>query len=172
MKSDGFIDGSMRRHSYYSPILKKLGRFPLGKNINIKELGIPSGMLHKAYSEMKIMLFSGKIIDYLCWISSEYIITLYRINSDITEFTVPDDFRPLIERLHRMRQFFGDTFSSDINNFIRLAHNQPRLIISLCERMGGLPKNKIRPELIENLYYNIDEILIKDKPRKNKQIKK
>lgn len=176
MKIDICIEYVMNRYTYYSPILKKLGSFPIGKSLKIEELGIPSGILHKAYAEMKETKFQGKIIDFLCWVSSANLIFLNTFAAEIGHIPMSDhNFGILLARFQIMRELHGDTFSADINNFIRLAYNQPDYILALCKQFNCLPSIKYlktREELIENLHALIDDILIKTRPQKTTKTKK
>ena len=74
-----------------------------------------------------------------------------------------------------MKELHDETFSADINNLIRLAHNQPDYILALCSQFNCLPSIKYlktREELIENLHEFIDDMLIKYKPEKTKKAEK
>lgn len=64
----------LERYGYYYDVLQKLGEVPLKETPTMESLKIPAGVIQKAYREMKELEFEGNIIDYLCWISTLFLI--------------------------------------------------------------------------------------------------
>lgn len=81
------MDKILSQFAYYSDYLMKLGSFDLSKQITIADFGISSeakAIFQKCYRDIKKEKFKGTSIDYLCFVSSNYIIYLWDKESGIT----------------------------------------------------------------------------------------
>lgn len=70
---------------YYGNYLELIGSFSLSKHLTLNDLGDTpedKAVIQKCYRDMKKEKFDGTVIDYLCYISSKYIFTLWYNESD------------------------------------------------------------------------------------------
>lgn len=70
---------------YYGNYLELIGSFSLSKHLTLNDLGDTpedKAVIQKCYRDMKKGKFDGTVIDYLCYISSKYIFTLWYNESD------------------------------------------------------------------------------------------
>lgn len=65
---------TLQKYNYYKDVLDKIADFPINKIPIIKDLNLSRGVIQAAYKEMYKIDFVGTIIDYLCWISTLYIL--------------------------------------------------------------------------------------------------
>jgi hypothetical protein len=102
----------------YYDILKRLGKISLtsGKKPTIEDVDIPKAELQRAYKEMKKLSsseFRGDIIDYLCWISTKFI---------------------LLEVIDRGRDFswvnYYQSNTEDCNNMMLLFWRSPEYLLT------------------------------------------
>ncbi|MBI5849302.1 MAG: hypothetical protein HZB31_15370 [Nitrospirae bacterium] len=158
-------------YSYYSPILKKLGSFHIGKTVKINDLEVPSGLLHRAYADMKEMDFKGRIIDYFCWVSSANLIAMVKIIVGTGSIAVSDkhEITNLIQNINMIKNKHGDTFNADVNNFIRLSYNNPTMIIELCTKLDYVPIRGSIENHLFSLFHSVEDILIKGTKPKSKK---
>ncbi len=64
----------LERYARYYDYLKKLGGYPLSESPTIEELGLTKGYIQSCYKEIKEVGFEGNLVDYLCLISTEFIL--------------------------------------------------------------------------------------------------
>jgi hypothetical protein len=64
----------LERYAYFYDALGKLGCFPLSVSPTIEELGIRKSMVQAAYRDMGELNFEDGVINYLCFISTNYIL--------------------------------------------------------------------------------------------------
>lgn len=100
----------LQKYNYYDDVLKKIGSYPLSENVTIDKLKLTRGVIQAAYKEMYGLRFSGSIIDYLCWVSAQYII----------------DRAGNISLAGYIRNNY-DSIKEDANNLLRLASKKPEL---------------------------------------------
>lgn len=73
------------KYNYYKDVLLKLGEYNLQTNPKIEDLNLSRGVIQAGYKEMFKIDFKGTIIDYLCYVSTQYITHLIK-TSGIYEF--------------------------------------------------------------------------------------
>ena len=100
----------MNRYAHYYDYLQTLGKIPLTTTAVIEHLNPSRGLLQSCYKEIKEQKFNGNLIEYLCWISSLYLIDRAG-NEDIAEY-LSNNFESLKE---------------DANNLLRLCSRRPEL---------------------------------------------
>lgn len=65
---------------YYGNYLELIGSFSLSKHLTLNDLGDTpedKAVVQKCYRDMKKAKFNGTVIDYLCWISTQFIFTTW-----------------------------------------------------------------------------------------------
>ena len=140
----------LERYSYYYEEIKKLGSFGLLERVKFNDLSLPKGIVRKAYKEMHDLDFKGTIIDYLCWVSANYILHIVRLENEYSEMQyglaknneesyrlrIPKKIKPIL-RKHRV----------DAINFLRIINNCPVEAYKLIDSYG-VEKEKIRNALL------------------------
>lgn len=116
----------LERYSKYYDYLKILGKAPLSETPIIDRLKMAKGHIQHAYQEIRDDDFSGSLIDYLCWVSTQYIMHM-AAKRDRVEF--------VCESL--------DDYPEEINNLLRLFIKNPSYILE-----GYDPDNFSRLALI------------------------
>lgn len=58
---------------YYHPI-RKLADFPLTHAVTIDDLAVARALIQRAYKEMKKEEFDSNLIDYLCYVSTQFVV--------------------------------------------------------------------------------------------------
>ncbi len=77
----------INRYSYYSDIIKKAGEIPICQTITLDDLKSSRGVVQSGYKEIKEMGFKDSLIDYLCWISLQYVGYLASVaKMDVSDF--------------------------------------------------------------------------------------
>lgn len=105
------------KYGYYEHVLKRIGTFPLAYNLTIEKLKLSRGIIQAAYKEMYGLRFKGTIIDYLCYVSTLYLIEVAKKSSDKsikTAQTIINDYS-----LHK----------KDTINLFRLFHVNPSIVL-------------------------------------------
>jgi hypothetical protein len=64
----------IERYGVYYHTIGKLSEFPLTRTVTIEELSVPRALIQRAYKEMKREKFDGNLIDYFCYLSTQYVI--------------------------------------------------------------------------------------------------
>ena len=100
----------LNRYAHYYEYLQTLGKIPLTEAVIIEHLNPSRGLLQSCYKEMKEQNFNGNLIDYLCWISVQYII----------------DRAGNISLAGYIRNNY-DSIKEDANNLLRLVSKKPEL---------------------------------------------
>lgn len=150
------------RYSYYYEEIKKLGSFGLLERVKFNDLSLPKGIVRKAYKDMHDLDFKGTIIDYLCWVSANYILHIVRLENEYSEIQyalaknseenfrlrIPKKIKPIL-RKHR----------ADAINFLRITNNCPLEANKLIDDYG-VEKEKIMSAL---LGFGADEMVGKNK---------
>jgi hypothetical protein len=117
------------RYAKYYDFLQRLGDSHFSETPTIKTVRITKGVVQSAYKEMKEVHFPGNLIDYLCLISTEYMVAQYK--KFVKELS-----------LLSCAQFMVDGYSGDprdINNLLRLAMKNPGFLYDL---VGSDKKDK------------------------------
>lgn len=152
----------LERYSYYYEEIKKLGSFGLLERVKFNDLSLPKGIVRKAYKEMHDLDFKGTIIDYLCWVSANYILHIVRLENEYSEMQyglaknseesfrlrIPKKIKPIL-RKHRV----------DAINFLRIINNCPVEAYKLIDN-HGVEKERMRNAL---LGFGADEMVGKNK---------
>jgi hypothetical protein len=106
----------LNRYAHYYEYLQILGKIPLTMTVVIEHLNPNRGLLQSCYKEIKEQNFNGNLIDYLCWISAQYLL-------DMAQKSIPDG---------RYIEYLKNNYASikeDANNLLRLANKRPELFI-------------------------------------------
>jgi hypothetical protein len=64
----------IERYGVYYHTIRKLADFPLTHTVTIEELAIPRALLQRAYKEIKREGFNSNLIDYFCYVSTQFVI--------------------------------------------------------------------------------------------------
>lgn len=106
----------MERYSCYIDEMRKLGEFPLWKNVKIDDLNPSRGAVQRAYKEIKEEKFEGSLIDYICWVSMLIIVFFscqgINKNSKLTG--------SVKRRIRQSMSVFSNMFPVYIKNALRL----------------------------------------------------
>jgi len=109
-------------YAKYYDFLQRLGIILLSETTTIKELGLSKGVIQSGYKEMKELHFRGNLIDYLCLVSTEYMVLQYN------KFYKKPSFRSFAEFIVESYQ---TSDHEDIVNLIRLAMKNPKYLYDL-----------------------------------------
>jgi hypothetical protein len=102
-------------YGYYFDTIQKLGEFPIHKTITLDDLKPSRGVVQAGYKEMKAYGFMGSLIDYLCYVSANYLLELAEVSRmDITDFI--DD-----------KENFSK-YKNEIHCLLRLVNKNPMLL--------------------------------------------
>lgn len=112
-------------YGYYEPYLKELGKRDIGAVPTLKELHMPGSVVQQAYREMQRMDFKGTIVDYLCWISTQYIGLLWKkqVQRAGAEGGAPERIVDLVNGI-------VDENPEDGRNFLKLFVKSPNHLIA------------------------------------------
>lgn len=107
----------LNRYAHYYEYLQTLGKMPLTQSVTIESINPNRGLLQSCYKEISTLKnemgaekFDVNLIDYLCWISSQYIIDKAG-NVNLAVY-VKNNY---------------DSIREDANNLLRLASRKPEL---------------------------------------------
>ena len=106
----------LNRYAHYYEYLQALGKIPLTVTAVIEHLKPNRGLLQSCYKEMREQEFNGNLIDYLCWISSQYLL-------DMAQRSIPDG-----RYMAYLKNNYG-SIKEDANNLLRLASKRPELFV-------------------------------------------
>ncbi len=107
----------LKKYAHYYDYLQKLGSIPLCKTPTIEDLQPTSGVIQAAYKDIKKYKFDGNLIDYLCWISTLFLIENVE-GEDIETFIKACNIRPSFK------------LYSESRNLLRLANKRPEYFLS------------------------------------------
>lgn len=127
----------MDRYGRYYESLQRLGSIPLSEYPTIACLALRKGVIQRGYKEMKEESFKGNLIDYLCLISTEYVV--YEYNKFVKDPCLTP-FASFILEIYANE-------SLDINNLMRLAMRHPKYLYDLIG--SGKNDEKTLPSKIE-----------------------
>jgi len=135
----------IEKHAYYYPAIDDLGtRFGFFKPVIVDDLPLSSGMVQRAYKEIRKSKFKGTkgtIIDYLCWISMiHYLILLKRM--PVT--SINEDTLRIIEKWISV---LGAAYFSDLNNIFRLFLKRTEYLDEAVDEVGLFNDDKTRREI-------------------------
>jgi hypothetical protein len=130
---------ALERYLYYEIALNNLGNMPLFINPTIDELNIPKSMVQTAYRDIKEIKFQGGVIDYLCFISNNYVLiqwedrVKYVIFNEKKGITYGGETGKSALKLSFLHDMFWTSFGSgsvllkkeDCRNVIRLFFKSP-----------------------------------------------
>ncbi|MFA5823208.1 MAG: hypothetical protein WC853_09050 [Thermodesulfovibrionales bacterium] len=119
----------LERYAKYYEFLQKLGSFPLSETLTIEDLSLTKGVVQSGYKEMKEINFKGNLVDYLCLISTEYIVIQYK------KFIKDNSFISAAKFI--VESHAGD--AADVNNLTRLAMKNPAYLYDL---IGSTMRNE------------------------------
>ncbi len=88
-----------QRYAYFFEVLQRMGDLSLYKDVKIKDLNMPKGMMKVGYNELAKLKeegFPGDLIDYLSVLSSAYIIAEWKKQSE--EAYLNSKFTPVIAK--------------------------------------------------------------------------
>lgn len=111
---------TIQKYAYYDDVLKTIGGYPLSENLTIEKLQLSRGIIQAAYKEMYGLKFEGTIIDYLCWVSTRYIIEIVLKNIE------PKNY------ISYLKKHYGE-HKEDINNILRLASRKPEILTEFID---------------------------------------
>lgn len=107
----------LNRYAHYYEYLRTLGKIPLNQSVTIESINPNRGLLQSCYKEISTLKnemgagkFDVNLIDYLCWISTQYIIDKAG-NINLAVY-VKNNY---------------DSIREDANNLLRLASRKPEL---------------------------------------------
>lgn len=106
----------LKKYAYFYGAIEKLGGFET-MDVTIADLQMPKGQMQTAYNDIAKTNFEsgcGSLIDYLCWVSTEYY--LMGISEDTAK--VNDIVNVMINDCLVRK-------TPEAINFIRLAHSNP-----------------------------------------------
>lgn len=105
----------LNRYAHYYEYLQTIGKMPLTQSVTIESINPNRGLLQSCYKEIGVLKkeigaskFDVNLIDYLCWISAQYIIDRAG-NTNLAEY-LKNNY---------------DTIKEDSNNLLRLASKKP-----------------------------------------------
>jgi len=117
----------IEKYSYYYDILQKLGGYPLSSEVTImggeggERLNPSRGVIQAAYKEIKKYKFNGNLIDYLCWISTLYLLDMAKRN--VSADKDPKAYYAKLYSRYIVRNY--KSFTYDANNLLRLFIKKP-----------------------------------------------
>ena len=131
----------LKKYTKFYNNLKKLGDYPLEEVPMLKKIGINPSLLQSCYQDIKELKnndvepkFRGNILDYLCWISTNYILMEWekRLDEGLDWFkTVCGTDIEMAKNMVRL--FFKDSshvlYSEPAKNF----KNNKELHLTICE---------------------------------------
>lgn len=113
----------LERYARYYNFLQQLGGFPFSENPIIDDLELSKGVIQSGYKEMKEINFEGNLIDYLCYVSTCYIV------NEVKKILTKDiDFNTACHYIVE-KAFKHDP--ADTNNLLRLAVKNPGYLYNL-----------------------------------------
>lgn len=127
---------TLQKYAYYEDVLKKIGGFPLSEKLTIEKLDLSRGVIQAAYKEMYGLKFKGTIIDYLCWVSTEYLIE----NAPETMKTPEKQIAYIVLNYENNKEIF--------NNLLRLFKENYKYLFDLI----GTEDRKLFVKLMEFWY--------------------
>jgi len=125
---------------YYGNYLELIGKFSLSKQLTLKDLGDTDedkAVIQKCYRDMKREKFNGTVIDYLCFISFEHILTLW--DKELSG-SGEDDFNLMSGNLLAKSRVKA-TGKYDKHNFLPLAMV---IFLLICNKYKGHGRNTLR----------------------------
>lgn len=131
---------------YYGNYLELIGSFSLSKQLTLKDLGNTDedkAVIQKCYRDMKRIKFKGNVIDYLCSISTDYIINTWMSNWGNKEFYAnAKDYFKKIKGISNKKDFaeFGPVYmlmfllkchenQTHSKNMLRLFNKNPQIFL-------------------------------------------
>lgn len=111
----------LTRYAKYCETLEILGKIPLCSQASIDDLKPSRGLMQSCYKEIKELNFQGTLIDYLCWISTLYLID--RAGSEDVVQYVKKNYPSIME---------------DANNLLRLFNKKPEFFLNEINSMDSI----------------------------------
>lgn len=121
----------LNRYSHYYKHLQTLGQIPLNINATVEMIEPTRGLVQSCYKEMRNLGFNDTLIDYLCWISSTYLLDTIK-NFNLTEreemTNTLDKYADHIYKIVMINP--NEPLANDVFNFLRLFHKKPDYFFS------------------------------------------
>lgn len=112
----------MLRYGIHYEAIKRIGSYPLSKELQLSDLGSTKKDLktmksisQRCYIDMRKDRLDVSVIDYICWVSTSYVLDRARSN---LEQKTPDKYNDYIIRNY-------DSFREEANNLLRLFIKKP-----------------------------------------------
>ena len=160
----------LQRFGYYYDIIQIIGDKEFDERITIDKIGIPRGIVQRAYKEMneKNNKFMGNIIDYLQWISTNYFLLLVRkghYGNSYSNATNQGDWMSgcsktdlkIYEKLYANSSHLlsvASTYKKEFKNMMRLYKKNQAYIKDLVDRLEEFKVDKG-----ELFYKHLEEII-------------
>lgn len=110
---------ALDRYSHYYDYLQKLGKAALYSNVTIEYIEPSRGLIQSVYKEIKKHKFNGNLVDYLCWISMQYV--LWQAKHSIKNLHSSRQYAEIIIKNFEMLQ-------PDTLNLLRLFNKRPEYL--------------------------------------------
>lgn len=107
---------------YYHPI-RKLADFPLTHAVTIEELTVPRALIQRAYKEIKKEEFDSTLIDYFCYVSTQFVIIGAKEAMDDKLARKTDDTEQLIAEISAVLTL--EASKHNVINLLRLHRKNP-----------------------------------------------
>ncbi len=139
----------LKRYSYYYDNLRHIGSLGIMFTVKFKHLNLSKGKVEKAYNEIKFDGFKGTIVDYLQWISSNWILYMLNIERELRESikTINEKDRRVGKVDKRIKQIIIK-YKEDAINFSKYYVNNERELNNLINEYGFSYEEKISKKLI------------------------
>ena len=137
-------------YSYFYEELFRLGEKKLQSSPSVREIGMRSNKIKKAYSivhsinsllEEKGSKERFTMIDFLCWVSLNFIFDLLILTREICD---KFDLESSINNMY-------DKFTEDFKNLLRIADSKPDVVFHIFETSGFM-NSKEEMVLMTNLW--------------------
>lgn len=112
-------------YSFYLKSIKKIAGFGPYKKPTVRGLEIKRAVIQRGYKEIKRLQFPGTLIDFICWISFDFLISAIKI--------IWEEKR---ERKEESFEIFTMGFVDNFKNSERLMETNPAALAFSLERMS------------------------------------
>jgi hypothetical protein len=109
---------TLKLYAKYFDDLQRLGGLPLDSSPTLDDMDLSRKSVQACYRDMKSLGFDGTIVDFLCWVSCQYILMEWEKGEKTIE-----NFGNILERNQ-----------ADKMNLIRLFCSKPKLIFDKWEK--------------------------------------
>lgn len=112
-------------YSFYLRAMKKIAGSSPYKKLTIRNLELSSAVIRRGYDEIKRLHFRGTLIDFICWISFDFFISILKIIWDKKRESTKSSF-----------DILKISFVSHYKNSERLMATNPAALAFSLKRMS------------------------------------